>query len=520
MSNYTPLDQIEPIINSSKKFYTQRQQFLSHEKNPKRTDLQFRLTQLKSLYWAIKDHESDIVEALYKDFHRSTHETITLEIIPLLNNVLYLINNLPKFMKHKSLRDNSIPYLFGNIYIEKISLGTVLVISPFNFPLLLALDPIACAIAGGNSVVWKPSESTPHITLVTLNILKSLESGLVNVVQGSVVETTKLLASGLFDKIFYTGSSVVGSIVAQEAGKSLTPCILELGGKSPVFFTNHFNKSDFNTALRRIFFSSFGNSGQICVAADYLIVHESIYDDLIEAAKQILLEMWPELDSEIDYTFMVHQQSYDRAIEKLRITNGSIFTSIKDTSKLPHLCISPTIISDLDWNDPLMKEENFAPILPVIKYSNLDMAIDKVLELHDTPLVQYIFSNNQKEINHILTRVRSGGCIIGDTMIHVGISDAPFGGIGLSGYGNYHGVYSFDAFTHSRTIFKQPFWNDFMLNIRYAPFTDYKTRIATFGTEMKPSFDRNGNPVWKTQYIFLLGLFGCGLGYLANKHLT
>lgn len=486
MLEYTPLHEINKITESSKNFYRQRQLSILQVKNPNKVDLYFRLKQLKILYHEIKNHENEIVEALYKDFHRSKHETIVFEIIPLLNNIVYLIDNLPKLIKPKKLRDYSIPYLFSNIYLEKISLGSILVISPSNFPFLLSFDPIAGAIAGGNSVVLKPSELAPNSAELSAKIIKALEPGLVHIVQGSVRETT-LLLNGNFDKIFYTGSSKVGSIIAQEAAKSLTACVLELGGKSPAFITNNF-KSDLETALKRIFFSSFGNSGQICIKADYLMVHETIYDDVISTAKSVMTNMWPIINKNTEYTCAIHQKAYETTMEKLKKTKGEKFCPLKDSTELPPLCIPPILISNVQWDDVLMLEENFAPVLPIIKYTDLDVAIDKIIDMHDTPLVQYIFSDSPKEIKHIMTRIRSGGCVIGDTLLHVGISKLPFGGIGTSGYGNYHGPFSFDTFTHSRTVLKQPFWNEFMMSIRYPPFNSKKTKLTRYCTEKKLHF--------------------------------
>ncbi|XDT05695.1 Aldehyde dehydrogenases glutamic acid active site [Nakaseomyces glabratus] len=410
--NYTELSEIDAKISISRNYFQQNRKELANQKNVRSADNKQRQFWLKKLYWSVKDHEEQILEALEKDFHRSRQESISLEYVKLLGDILHLIEGIPKWNKPKKVRDNSAPFMFGNINIEKISRGNVLVISPFNFPVLLALAPVACALSAGNTVILKPSEMTPHCALVLEDIVKScqLPEGVLQIVQGGVEQTTKLINSESLDMIFYTGSPRVGSIVAQAAAKNLVPCVLELGGKSPTFITGSLQKKNLETALKRIFFGAFGNAGQICVSPDYLLVHESIYDDVVKESGKVMKELYPDLNEHTEYTHMIHKASYDKTL-----------------------------------------------------------------------------------IDHILARLRSGDCIICDTTIHVGIKDAPFGGIGQSGYGNYGGVYGFDAFSHERIVLKQPFWVDFLLKLRYPPFTAKKVKLLKLATERQPWFDREGN---------------------------
>lgn len=504
----TPLQDIDSKIKLSKSYFKEKQLKISHEYSPSKADLKFRLLQLKKLYFAIKDLEEEIVDALHCDLHRSRQEAIVFEVVPVINDVLHMIESLPKWTKPIKLRDNAPPYMFGKIIVEKIARGSVLVIAPFNFPILLALAPVAYAIAAGNSVILKPSEMTPTCAVLLEKILKAadLPVGLCQVVQGAIQQSQRLLESGKFDMIFFTGSPKVGSIIAQEAAKTLTPCVLELGGKSPVFITENFRESHFRTALKRIFFSAFGNSGQICVSPDYVLVHESIYSKVVNEAKSVLRELYPEMTEHVEYTHMIHEQAYNNAVSKLDSTSGIKFTVENQQNDATKLLIPPSLVFDVKWDDPLMNNENFAPILPFIKYSNLDETIDQVLEYHDTPLVQYIFSDEDQEVQHILTRLRSGDCIIGDTLIHVGISDAPFGGIGQSGYGSHGGVWGYNAFSHERVVFKQPFWMDALLAMRYPPYTPWKTKFLEFATEKKPWFDRDGNDkLTLFQWVILSG---------------
>ncbi|KAL2709448.1 Aldehyde dehydrogenase [Kluyveromyces marxianus] len=514
---YTPLEDIPAKIDSAVEFYKARQLRLSKAKNPLKQDIAERKRCLQRLYWAIKDREEQLVEAMEQDFHRARSESMTVELIPLYNNILYIIDNLEKNIKPKKIKSSGIAYRFGSIVIEKIALGTVLVISPFNFPILLALDPLAGAIAGGNSVVFKPSELTGNCARLMEEICReAFEPGHVETVQGGVEETTVLLDSGKFDKIFYTGSPAVGAIIAEKAGKSLTPCVLELGGKSPAFVTENLPKSKWDTAVRRIFFSSFGNSGQICVAADYILCHESIYEEFTASCKKILHEFFPKITPETEYTYMVHNRASDRIKKILDSSKGEKFAAQND-GNLPETCIPPTLIINATWDDSSMESENFGPILPIVKYSDLDRAIDQVLQRHDMPLVQYVFSDSKSEAAHITTRIRSGDCIIGDTMIHVGIEEAPFGGIRSSGYGNYHGTYTFKTFTHERTVFKQSYWVDILINIRYPPFDKFKTRVAQISTESKPNFDRNGNKTFNYKLFGFVLVSGIVLAFLLRK---
>lgn len=528
---FTPIADIPSIVAKGKQFYRDRQLNLSHERNARKIDLEFRIRQLQKLYYSIKDHQDDIINAMLMDFHRAPQETIALELTPLLNDVLLTIRQLPKWIKPSKVKDRSAPYMFGSIQVEKIARGLALVISPFNFPLLLALTPVANAIAGGNSVIIKPSEMTPHVAQLMETIVKDADfpDGLVSFVQGSIPETTKLLEDKNIDMIFYTGSAKVGSIIATAAGKHLIPCVLELGGKSPVFITRNFQMSNLKTALRRLFFGGFSNSGQICVRPDYILVHEAHYDAFVKESKKILNELFPKLNKDTEFTHMISEVAYERISQKLNDTKGQSYVpesylSEQKKSEVDNgnnLFLPPTLIYGVDWDDPIMKEENFAPVIPIIKYNDLDEVINKVIQYHDTPLVQYIFSSSQADIDHILSRIRSGDCVVNDTIIHVGIQEAPFGGIGYSGYGNYGGQHGFDAFTHERTIFKQPFWMDFALSMRYFPYSNKKSKLIQMANEQQPSFDRNGRRKFDLaeKLRYLMGVLTGLAGYYFCKRL-
>lgn len=493
--DYTPLAEIDACIDLCNKYYYDKQLTLSQERSPRKSDLKARSRQLKKLYYAIKDNTDELVQALYTDFHRSKQESITLEVAQLCNNILHMIESLPKWMEPSKVKDRAPPFLFSKTAVERIARGSVLVIGPFNFPLMSSLGPAAAALAAGNTVVVKPSELTPATASCIERIINeaNFPNGLIQIVKGSKPESQRLVESGKFDMIFFTGSTAVGSAIAQEAAKTVTPCVLELGGKSPVFITQNLATKNLRTALKRIFYSAFGNSGQICISPDYALVHESIYSLVVKEAKSVLAELFPEVNPATEYTHMVDHNAYNKVSKNLANTNGEKFTVGKQISDEDELLIPPTLVFDVDWNDALMKAENFGPVLPFVKYSDLDRTLDLVISNHDTPLVQYIFSQKEAEIQHILYRLRSGDCIVGDTLLHVGLTDAPFGGIGTSGYGNFGGIWGFNTFSHQRIVMKQPYWQDSLLSMRYPPFSSWKTDSFKFFMEQKPWFDRDGN---------------------------
>lgn len=493
--DYTPLAEVDAAVALCNKYYYDKQLALSNERSPKKADLKARSRQLKKLYYAIRDNTDELVKAMDADFHRSKQESLTLEIVQLCNNILHMIESLPKWMEPSKITDRSPPFLFGSTVVERIARGAVLVIGPFNFPLMSSLGPAAAALAAGNSVVVKPSELTPATASCIEKIINQadLPNGLIQIVKGSKPEAERLVESGKFDLIFFTGSARVGSIIAQEAAKTITPCVMELGGKSPVFLTQNLDQKNIRTALKRIFYSAFGNSGQICISPDYLLIHESIYPQVVKEAKSLLAEFYPDMGPDVEYTHMIDQRAFDKVFIRLEKTDGEKFTVGKQIPDEDELLIPPTLVFNVDWDDSLMEAENFGPVLPFVKYSDLDRTLDLVVSNHDTPLVQYIFSQKEAEIQHILYRLRSGDCIVGDTMLHVVITDAPFGGIGSSGYGNHGGVWGFNAFTHQRIVFKQPYWHDFLLTMRYPPFSSWKTDAFRFTMERKPWFDREGN---------------------------
>ncbi|ODV93992.1 hypothetical protein PACTADRAFT_4885 [Pachysolen tannophilus NRRL Y-2460] len=480
---YTLIEEIPGKVSSLRKNF----------KNGKTASLQFRVNQLRNLYFALEDNLTNIIEALSKDFHRSSFETKCLEYQPTINELFFAMKNLSKWAKPQSA--NSIPMLYWStkVSIESIPLGVALVISPSNYPLFLGISSIIGALAAGNCVIFKPSERTPHFTNLITNILtQALDDDIFKVINGGIAETTVLLEQK-FDAIACTSSVNVGKIVATAAAKTLTPVVLELGGKSPAIITKNYgnNQSHLDTVLKRICWGAFANSGQTCVAVDYLVVDEEIYDLVIEKLRLIINEFfYKDLDKDSDYTHMISSEAFTKIQSILETTKGDIICGGKIDKETNF--ISPTIISNVNWNDSTMQQENFGPILPVLQFQKLDVLLDEINENHENPLAFYIFSQDKKEQKFILSKLRSGTCVINDICIQCGIPSAPFGGIGNSGYGYTHGKYSFDSFSHKRTIVEQPFWCEFLAKARYPPYTNGKLKILS-ATAFGPYFKREGD---------------------------
>lgn len=492
---YTPVDEIPSIVTSLHK---------SFRTNPSRP-LAYRLNQLRNLYYALKDNEDLLVKALKKDINRSREDTELTELSIIYGDLLSTIKNLSTWMKPQSAKDVSLLFKFTSPKITKIPLGTILIISPFNFPLMLAIQPLIGAIAGGNTAVLKQSEQTPYTSQTLSTILSdALDPDIFQIVNGGIEETSVLLDQK-FDKIIYTGSGKVGRIIASKAAKNLTPVVLELGGKSPAFVTESV-KNDLKAVCKRIAFTRFSNAGQICVSTDFCVVHDSIYDEFLDTLLKTVKEVY-DVDVE-NYTKLVNHAAWDRVMKIIRDTKGDVV--IGGDGVREERFIEPTIIKNVKFDDISMQEEIFGPVLPVIKYSNLQNAIDSVLNVADTPLALYVYSKNSKQTELISSQIRSGALVINDGVIHVGLSCIPFGGIGESGYGAYHGKWSFDTFSHERAVLKNPFWTEVLFEAKYPPISKFDLNLSKFFLVPRPTFGRTGR-VRDHNYEFLIKVIIVGI---------
>ncbi|GMM38462.1 hexadecenal dehydrogenase [Saccharomycopsis crataegensis] len=467
---YTDISSIPNIVSSLNQSF--------HTRALDSIDLRIKI--LTDLYNAIRSHSEELCEALYKDFHRSKFETATHEISPTLAELQHVISNIKKWAKPKSgPYAPALPFLTMGKKLERIPLGVVLIISAFNYPLFLSISPVVGAIAAGNCVVFKPSEITPHFSTVLTKLLESTVSpDYLRVVNGAIPETTSLLEQK-FDKILYTGSGRVGKIVSQAAARHLTPVVLELGGKSPAIISKSLSNSELKIAIKRIIWAKFANAGQICVTVDYLLIDEVVYDEAIKCIQETVKEFFSKLDSSSEgYTHIASQRGYDRLVSLMGSTKGDILVGgVTDETKR---FIYPTIYTGITWDDSLMEDEIFGPLLPIIKFSDINHTISDIISNHDTPLAAYIFSQDSSEINLMQTRVRSGGLFINDCMIHVGNIAAPFGGIGKSGHGTYHGESSFKTFSHERMVLRNQYWSEKLYESRYPPYKNTNKKLLSF----------------------------------------
>ena len=416
-------------------------------------DIEFRISKLKRLKKAIKIYEQKVLEALRKDLGKPEQESFFSEVGGIYASIDLFVKNIAKWTKARAVNTPIVQY--GESYIEYEPYGSVLIIVPFNYPFQLAMEPLIGAIASGNTVVVKPSELAPETEKVISDIIReAFDESYVASVCGGVDVITKLL-SLRFDYIFFTGSVRIGKIVMEAASKNLTPVTLELGGKSPVFVDENF---DVRLAAKRIAWGKFLNNGQTCIAPDYVLVHESRKLALIEELKAVIREHYGEnIKENPDYGRIINEKQTERLAkilesdEDLVVFGGDfdieqryIAPTLLDLGKLGDASVSESAA---------MADEIFGPILPIVSYESLDEAVDKV-RYGEKPLAMYIFSKNKEYTGSVKSRISSGNITINDTVKHVSIDSLPFGGVGHSGMGSYHGKYSIETFSHRRGVYR------------------------------------------------------------------
>ncbi len=412
-------------------------------------DISFRKEQLKKLSKAIKSYESDILEALYTDLGKNKVEAYATEIGITLKSIKNARKELKNWTKTKNV-DTPL-YLFPTkSYIKKEPYGTVLIIAPFNYPFQLVFEPLIGAIAAGNTAIIKPSEVTPNVARVIKRLInETFDANYIEVIEGGIEETQTLIHLP-FDYVFFTGSENVGKIVYQAASENLVPVTLEMGGKSPVIVDETAN---IKVASERICFGKFTNAGQTCVAPDYILVHESVKDDLITALSKTLREFYGQnIQQSPDYGRIVNLKHYHRLTSLLNSEQMNIvFGGHSDEDER---YIEPTLLDHVTSDSAIMQEEIFGPILPILTYQSLDEAI-AFIHQRPKPLSLYLFSEDENATQRVINELSFGGGAINDTLMHLANPKLPFGGVGASGMGRYHGKYSFDTFTHEKSyIFK------------------------------------------------------------------
>lgn len=424
--------------------------------------LDSRINLLRQLQTCIRDKEEDIHEALYKDLHKSPGEAYLTETGIMLHELRHMIRHLPSYAKPTRVR-TGLGQFPGKSFLSPEPYGVTLIMSPWNYPFQLTLVPLIGAIAAGNCAVIKPSADARHTAAIITDILQSVfPAGHVTVVQGGRAENTALMAQR-FDYIFFTGSVQVGKVVMRAAADHLTPVTLELGGKSPVIVDE---TADLALAARRIAFGKLLNAGQTCVAPDYLLVQDSVKERLVSLLKQEIKTMTGDGD------LLAHIVS-DKHAARLR----ALLADEQEVwgGGIQGLRMDPAIVELNHLDSPLMQEEIFGPILPVLTVRNLDEAI-QVVASFEKPLALYLFSREKAHQKKVLDSLSFGGGCINDTVLHYSNIHLPFGGVGHSGMGSYHGKRSFDTFSHSRGILKRHPWPD--IPARYLPYTALKKKLT------------------------------------------
>ncbi len=429
-----------------------------------------RLAALRRLYNAISSHEKEIRRALQKDLGKSGFESYMCETGMVLEEISYMLKHTPKFAREQRVH-TPLAQFCSRSYKKPSPYGVTLIMSPWNYPFMLTLSPLADALAAGNTAVVKPSAYSPYTSEVLLSILtECFDPKYVAVVTGGRAENTCLLREH-FDYIFFTGSQAVGKEVMRSAAEHLTPVTLELGGKSPCIVDQ---TADIRLAARRIVFGKYLNCGQTCVAPDYVYCHRSVKDQLIkEVQKQIRRQYGKQPLHSSDYGKIINEKHFDRIlglIDEKKVVHGG-------GSDRSTLRIEPTVMDNVTFSDAVMQEEIFGPVMPILVFDSLDEVIRRINSMPH-PLALYIFTSDEKTARKVTTRCGFGGGCINDTIIHLATSEMGFGGFGESGMGAYHGKTGFDTFTHYKSIVDKKTWID--LPMRYQPYRKGDEKLVRF----------------------------------------
>ncbi|MBQ9778258.1 MAG: aldehyde dehydrogenase [Clostridia bacterium] len=424
----------------------------------------FRIEQLKKLYVAVKKQQGEISSALHSDLGKSEYEGFMCEVGLVLSEISYMIKHIKRFARRKRVK-TPLAQFCSHSYKQPVPYGSTLIMSPWNYPFLLTLDPLVAAIAAGNTAIVKPSAYSPATSRVVEQIIaECFAPAYVAVVTGGRAEN-KALLDQKFDLIFFTGSQAVGKEVLRRAAEHLTPAVLELGGKSPCIVDASANV---RLAARRIVFGKFLNCGQTCVAPDYVLCERGIKQQLVrEIAAEIKRQFGEDPLQNGNYGRIINQKHFERLcalIDKEKVVLGG-------NSDPATLRIAPTVMDNVTYSDAVMGEEIFGPVLPILDFEDFDAVVDDLKE-RDKPLALYLFTSNKRHVRRVTTELSYGGGCINDVVIHLATSEMGFGGVGESGMGAYHGRAGFEAFSHEKSIVDKKTWID--LPMRYQP---YKSRF-------------------------------------------
>ena len=443
-------EQIASLLDKQREYY----------KSGVTVPVNFRIEQLKKLYAAIKKYKNEILQALHTDLGKSDYESFMCEIGLVLSEITYMIRHTKKFAKRKTVF-TPITNFHAHCFKQPVPYGNTLIMSPWNYPFLLTVDPLADAIAAGNTAVVKPSAYSPATSAIISKIISEcFDAEYIAVITGGRAENAALLEQK-FDFVFFTGSQAVGKEVLRHTAEHLTPAVLEIGGKSPCIVDKSANIA---LAAKRIVFGKFLNCGQTCVAPDYILCESSVKDKFIsEVASQIKIQYGENPLKNKDYGKIINQKHFERLcglIDKNKVIIGGE-TDCGSTR------IAPTVMDNVTENDAVMGEEIFGPIMPILTFDDFDKMVDNLKD-KDKPLALYLFSSDKGQIKRITTELSYGGGCINDVVVHLSTSEMGFGGVGQSGMGSYHGKDGFDAFSHYKSIMDKKTWLD--LPMRYQPY--------------------------------------------------
>ncbi len=428
-------------------------------------DIRYRIEQLEKLKSVIKDNEGLLYDSVYSDFKKSSTETYITELSPIYNDINEAIKKVRKWSKIRKVKTNLVNFP-AKSYILPEPLGVCLVMGAWNYPYQLSFGPVIAAIAAGNTVILKPSEVSVKTSRAMANIInENFIPECFKVVEGGIDETTDLLKQK-FDKIFFTGSGHVGKIIYKAAAENLTPVTLELGGKSPVFVTRN---CDLSKTVKRLMWAKFLNSGQTCIAPDYVLVDSEIKDKFLALLKESILKYDYSFENG-NYVQIINEKNFMRLVNVL--DENKIFHGGK--YDISQRYIEPTILSDICFEDKIMEEEIFGPILPVIFYDSIEAVISEVKK-RPKPLSCYLFTRDSILKKRLLKELSFGGGAVNDALMHITNSNLPFGGVGESGTGNYHGEAGFRAFSHYKSILEKSFV--FEPDLKYSPYSKKKLSL-------------------------------------------
>ncbi len=428
--------------------------------------LQARLDSISKLESMITVHEKALCEAVFKDLNKSETEAFLTEILPLKQEITYIRKHLKSWMKAKRKPRSLVTSTMSSKVLPSPK-GVVLIVSPWNYPIQLALMPLMSALSAGNTAIVKVSEISSYTgKLLTKLINETFDSKLVYATDVGPEEFHDLLELP-YDHLFFTGSPSIGKIMMSAAAKHLTPVTLELGGKSPAIVMPDAN---IKVAARRIVWGKGLNCGQTCIAPDYVVVHQSVKNELVEALKEMIETQFPSSLTQEDFPKIINERHFDRLVSYLKdqaILHGGTYD--KEQNK-----IAFTLIHEPSFDSPLMQDEIFGPILPILSYHD-ETSLNEILDAHPNPLALYLFTEDKANKEKIMKERGFGGAAINDTILHIVSPTLPFGGVGNSGMGSYHGVYSFETFSHMKTIVDSPTWFD--LIVKYPPYTTKKKKL-------------------------------------------